>query len=132
MDGSNLELNFGDGPLDPSEIVLETEHFLFLMREQPVLTGSGIIIPKRFMTTPFELRPQEWADLQRVLLQARRHIETLHEPQGYNIGWNVGAVAGQEVDHLHLHIIPRYADEPLAGQGIRYHIKQPENQRPQL
>ena len=91
---------------------------------------SGIIIPKRFVTTPFDLSPEEWIDLRTIVLQAKDHIETRHVPDGYNLGWNVGAVAGQEIDHLHLHIIPRYADEPLAGQGIRYAIKQPENRRP--
>ncbi|MCB9139662.1 MAG: HIT domain-containing protein [Caldilineaceae bacterium] len=121
--------HFGPEPLDPGEIRLETEHFLFLMNEQPVLVGSGIIIPKRFVTTPFDLTPAEWADLQTALLRAKAHIETLHAPDGYNVGWNVGPAAGQEIDHLHLHIIPRYADEPLAGRGIRYYIKQMENKR---
>ncbi len=124
-----MATHFGGEAIPPHEIVLETAHFLFLMQEQPVLIGSGIIIPKRFLTTPFDLTAEEWGDLQTALLRARAHVETLHAPDGYNIGWNVGPVAGQEVDHLHLHLIPRYADEPLAGRGIRYHIKQPENRR---
>ncbi len=125
-----MTLYFGDETIPPEEIVLESDCFLFLMREQPILNGSGIIIPKRFITTPFDLSPEEWIDLRTIILQAKEHIETRHVPDGYNLGWNVGAVAGQEIDHLHLHIIPRYADEPLAGQGIRYAIKQPENRRP--
>jgi diadenosine tetraphosphate (Ap4A) HIT family hydrolase len=52
-----------------------------------------------------------------------------YKPQGYNIGWNVGSVGGQEIFHAHLHIIPRYEDEPLAGKGIRYWLKQPQNKR---
>ena len=125
-----MALYFGDETIPSEEIVLESDCFLFLMRAQPILVGSGIIIPKRFITTPFDLSPEEWIDLRTIILQAKEHIETRHVPDGYNLGWNVGAAAGQEVDHLHLHIIPRYADEPLAGQGIRYAIKQPENRRP--
>ncbi len=121
---------FGRESIPAEEIAFETDYFLFLVREQPILVGSGIIIPKRFVTTPFDLSPEEWGDLQTTILQAKAYIETHHGPDGYNLGWNVGAVAGQEVDHLHLHIIPRYKDEPLAGQGIRYAIKQPENRRP--
>jgi hypothetical protein len=33
------------------------------------------------------------------------------------------------VFHAHLHVIPRFADEPLAGRGIRYALKQPTNRR---
>ena len=43
------------------------------------------------------------------------------EPDGYTIGWNVGAAGGQEVMHAHLHVVARFADEPL---------KQPHNRRP--
>ncbi|MFN2225152.1 MAG: HIT family protein, partial [Anaerolineae bacterium] len=59
----------------------------------------------------------------------RALLEAEYAPQGYNLGWNSGAVAGQEVFHAHLHVIPRFADEPLAGRGIRYWLKQPENRR---
>ena len=51
-------------------------------------------------------------------------------PTGYNVGWNCGSEAGQEVFHAHLHVIPRFADEPLAGKGIRHWLKQEENRRP--
>ena len=49
--------------------------------------------------------------------------------KGYNIGWNVNEVGGQEIFHAHLHVIPRYEDEPMSGKGIRYWIKQPQNKR---
>jgi histidine triad (HIT) family protein len=57
-------------------------------------------------------------------------IDQLHHPDGYNVGWNCGSVGGQEVFHAHLHVIPRYRDEPLAGRGIRAWIKQEANHRP--
>ena len=60
---------------------------------------------------------------------ARTHLSAAN-PDGYTIGWNVGPVAGQEVMHAHLHVIARFYDEPLAGQGLRHHIKQPSNRRP--
>jgi ATP adenylyltransferase len=38
-------------------------------------------------------------------------LEETHQPSGFNIGYNMGAVAGASIDHLHLHIIPRYPRE---------------------
>ena len=50
-------------------------------------------------------------------------------PDGYNLGWNIHPVGGQNVDLAHLHIFGRFADEPLANKGIRYTFKQPSNKR---
>ena len=48
-------------------------------------------------------------------------------PQGYNIGWNCCPVGGQLVMHAHMHVIPRFSQEPLAGtengQNILQHSK---------
>ncbi|HTE22587.1 MAG TPA: HIT domain-containing protein [Candidatus Limnocylindria bacterium] len=52
-----------------------------------------------------------------------------HDPDGYNLGWNIYPTGGQNVDHAHLHLIPRYKDEPLATKGIRYAFKQSSNRR---
>ncbi|MBT6905700.1 MAG: HIT domain-containing protein, partial [Gemmatimonadetes bacterium] len=49
---------------------------------------------------------------------------------GYTIGWNCGATGGQTVFHMHRHVIPRFADEPYTGQGIRHWLKRNENRRP--
>jgi len=48
----------------------------------------------------------------------RATIDRELAPDGYNVGWNSGVAAGQEVFHAHMHVIPRFGDEPLAGKGI--------------
>ena len=111
------------------QIILENEHCLFLQTPQEVLIGSGIIIPRAHRETVFDLTEEEWASTFALLKQAKALLDVRYAPSGYNIGWNNGRVAGQEIFHVHLHVIPRYADEPLAGKGIRYWIKQPENKR---
>jgi diadenosine tetraphosphate (Ap4A) HIT family hydrolase len=48
-------------------------------------------------------------------------------PDGYNLGWNCGKVAGQRIFHAHMHVIPRFTQEPLAGVGIRDYLKSEAN-----
>ena len=96
------------------------------------LVGSYVIIPKSEVSSPFELSNKEWEDTKSLLLELKEYIDQQYKPDGYNVGWNVGKVAGQEVKHAHLHVIPRYNDEPYAGKGIRFWFKQPENKRDSL
>ena len=112
-----------------SEVVLENELCLFLQREERVLTGSGLIIPRAHRETAFDLTMEEWNATHLLLFEAKRMIDDQFRPAGYNLGWNVGAVGGQEVFHAHLHVIPRFQDEPYAGKGIRYWLKQDSNRR---
>ena len=96
------------------------------------LVGSYVIIPKTQVGTPFELSQEEWNDTLSLMKQIKEYLDKKYKPDGYNVGWNVGKVGGQEVAHAHLHIIPRYSDELYAGKGIRYWFKQPENVRKSL
>ena len=96
------------------------------------LIGSYVIIPKSQVGTPFELSDKEWEDTKLLMREIKGYLDNKYHPDGYNVGWNVGQAAGQEVAHAHLHIIPRYSDEPYSGKGIRYWFKQPENVRKSL
>jgi diadenosine tetraphosphate (Ap4A) HIT family hydrolase len=128
------EIKMNDCPfcsdlIKPNEIVMENEMCLFLQRNETVLVGSGLIIPRAHRETVFDLTPAEWNATYELLQQVKKNIDFKFRPHGYNLGWNSGAIAGQEVFHTHLHVIPRYKDEPLAGKGIRYWLKQETNKR---
>ena len=114
----------------------ETGEELFIVgttKEEFEQTGqTHKIIPKSQVSTPFEMSEKEWADTKLLMTEIKNFVDKKYAPDGYNIGWNVGSVAGQEIAHAHLHIIPRYSDEPLAGKGIRYWFKQKENIRTSL
>ncbi|WNQ14117.1 HIT domain-containing protein [Paenibacillus aurantius] len=117
---------------DPEQrIVFENEYCLFIQKksEQEVLEGSGLIIPKAHRENVFELSLEEWNATYDLLHRAKEFLDGQHSPDGYLLGWNVGKVSNQHLDHAHFHIIPRFNDEPHAGKGIRYWIKQPENKR---
>lgn len=115
--------------VNQSEIVIENDLCLFLQREETVLIGSGLIIPRAHRETVFDLTPSEWNASYELLHQVKKIIDLKFHPDGYNLGWNIGTIGGQEIFHAHLHIIPRYKDEPYAGKGIRYWLKQESNKR---
>jgi len=89
-----------------------------------------MIIPRAHRETLFDLTREEWEATYDLLHAAKNLIDDVFKPDGYNVGWNCGSVGGQTVFHAHLHIIPRFADEPRAGRGIRWWLKQAENKRP--
>lgn len=95
-----------------------------------VLKDSGVIIPKAHRPTVFDLTPDEWRDTYELLAMVKRDMDDRLRPDGFNVGWNCYDVGGQFIPHAHLHVIPRFADEPMAGQGIRYHLKSMANMRP--
>lgn len=112
-------------------IVFETANCWFLQHEkaQGVLEGSGVIVPKQHRPSPFDLTPQEWQETQELLGLVKPFLEQI-APDGYTLGWNVGEASNQSIGHSHLHVIPRFNDEPYAGKGLRHWLKKPENRRP--
>jgi diadenosine tetraphosphate (Ap4A) HIT family hydrolase len=113
---------------DP-RIVFKDELVCFVRdhRYQGALKHSGIIIPVAHRETVFDLTEPEVAATFRMLLKVKALTDAEFAPDGYNVGWNCGRVGGQEVCHSHLHVIPRFRQEPLAGQGIRSHLKSEAN-----
>jgi histidine triad (HIT) family protein len=75
----------------------------------------------------FDLTEPEVTATFQLLRKVKASMDAELSPDGYNVGWNCGRVAGQEVFHAHLHVIPRFKQEPLAGKGIRSHLKSDAN-----
>ena len=111
------------------DVLIDGDLCYFMDTGDPVLVGGGMILPRAHRETVFDLTDEEWLETRSLLHQARQLLNETYGPDGYNVGWNSGPVAGQETPHAHLHVIPRFRDEPFAGQGIRHHLKQPENRR---
>lgn len=110
--------------------VLGRDQFCYITpTDDPVLQSSVLIVPFRHVATPFEFTTAEWNSTRDLLAQARQLLDA-ERPDGYSIGWNVHPVGGQSIPHAHLHVIGRFTDEPMAGQGIRHALKQWTNRRP--
>ena len=86
--------------------------------------GHLIVVPKRHVAGFFEMSADEQAEVLQLLNRAQRALQAEHAPDGYNIGVNVGAAAGQARMHVHVHLIPRYSgDVPDPAGGIRCVLK---------
>ncbi len=84
----------------------------------PVSPGHTLVIPKRHVSSFFDITEQEQTDLMNLLRQAQAKLTEEFKPDGFNIGINDGPAAGQTVPHLHVHLIPRYRgdlDDPRGG-----------------
>src|SRR3990172_7577802 len=125
---------FCDKRMLEKEEVVSNKTCIFLQgkgyNHEGVLEGSGVIITKAHKESPFELTNEEMIDVLDLLKKAKSYLDKKYKPDGYSVGWNVGKASDQKIPHVHLHMMPRYNDEPLAGKGIRYFLKQKDNARP--
>ena len=89
-------------------VIDQTDHTFVIRDAFPVTQGHTLIIPKRHVADYFDLNPNEKSDIQELLQKHKAMIEVNDESvDGFNIGINVGATAGQTVFHVHVHLIPR-------------------------
>jgi histidine triad (HIT) family protein len=100
----------GDGP---AEIVDSDEHTVAFMDINPATRGHALVIPRTHSANLMEISDE---DLERTTIAARRlvrKIDAALHPAGFNVINACGAAAWQTVFHFHLHVIPRYEDDPL-------------------
>ena len=105
---------------DPNEIISENSTFLLKFDRYPVSVGHVLLIPKRHVISFPKLRKVEMLDFFELLKEAQKIIINKYSPDGFTIGINQGKAAGQTIDHLHIHLIPRfYGDIERPEGGIR-------------
>jgi superfamily II DNA or RNA helicase/diadenosine tetraphosphate (Ap4A) HIT family hydrolase/SOS-response transcriptional repressor LexA len=96
----------------------------------PVSPGHVLVITRRVVPTYFDCTAAEQAAVMELVGTAKRLLDERLEPKpdGYNVGFNAGAAAGQTVPHVHVHVIPRYAgDMPDPRGGVRHVIPEKGN-----
>ena len=99
------------------EIIYEDNLVLAFYDKFPVNIGHTLIIPKRHVTSYFDLTQEEVLALQDVLFEVKSLLVEKFHPDGFNIGVNVGEAAGQSVFHVHMHLIPRYKGDVENPKG---------------
>jgi histidine triad (HIT) family protein len=97
----------------PAQIVDSDERTIAFLDINPATPGHALVIPKAHSTDLMDVTDE---DLEATMLGVRRlagKMETTLHPDGFNVLNACRPVAWQTIFHFHLHLIPRYADDPL-------------------
>jgi ATP adenylyltransferase len=90
-------------------ILVRTALSFAILNRYPYNNGHLMVVPQRHGGDLTALTPAETADLDQLLQRSLRALDATYHPQGYNIGMNLGTVAGAGIaDHLHHHVVPRW------------------------
>lgn len=93
---------------DKDKIIAENELAFAILDIHPVNEGHTLIIPKRHFANFFEATGNEVIAMYSLMHEVKEMLDVQYEPNGYNVGINIGQCAGQKINHLHVHLIPRY------------------------
>ena len=107
---------------DPRGVSLQHELAFSARDSYPASPGHTLVIPRRHVASFFELTPEEVAACMGLIKEEKIRIDDEFNPDGYNIGVNVGPAAGQSIFHVHIHIIPRYKGDVENPQGGVRHV----------
>jgi diadenosine tetraphosphate (Ap4A) HIT family hydrolase len=106
--------------IDGSALLFSDELIACIWDQYPVSPGHILLVTRQHVKTWFAASNEQQQALIAAIGLAKAAIEALHCPDGYNIGVNSGEAGGQTIEHLHLHIIPRYlGDDKDPRGGIR-------------
>lgn len=107
---------------DPQGISRNNELAYSARDSYAVSPGHAVVIPRRHVSSFFELTPEEINACMALINEERMLLDEEFKPDGYNIGVNIGPAAGQSIFHVHIHIIPRYKGDVENPQGGVRHV----------
>jgi ATP adenylyltransferase len=98
-----------EGDDEEGLIVHRGREAFVLLNRFPYASGHLMVAPYRHSGDFSELTEEETVEIHRLASEGIGALAQLYSPQGYNLGWNLGRVAGAGVvDHVHLHVVPRW------------------------
>ncbi len=98
-----------------AEVVHETPEAIAFLDKFPAARGHVVVVPRAHAATLLELDDAAVGGVFRTVKGVMRKVTAALAPAGMNVGWNHLRPAGQVVDHLHVHLLPRWSP----GRGIQ-------------
>ena len=104
----------------PSIKIFENEHVLAFLDIGPISDGHTLVIPKRHYARLDQTPPEVMVEIAKALPVLSTAVQSAMDAEGYNVLCNNGSVAGQVVEHVHFHIIPRRANDRVFSRWPSY------------
>jgi ATP adenylyltransferase len=106
---------------DSERVLVRSELGYVVLNRFPYSPGHVLVVPTRHVGDLENLADEESLELQRLVKRSVKALREEYEPHGFNIGMNLGRIAGAGVpDHVHWHVVPRWSGDtnfmPVVGQ----------------
>ena len=101
----------GDDARVPSRTLYKDKTVMVIMNIFPYNPGHLQVVPVRHVEWPDQLTKEEQAAFYGMVNKTIKLLKKSQNPEGFNIGMNLGRTAGQSITHLHYQIVPRYASD---------------------
>lgn len=97
----------------PAQIIDSDEDTVAFMDISPATRGHALVIPRRHSRDLIEISDEDLAATARAARRLAQRMEATLEPDGFNVLNSCRPAAWQTVFHFHIHVVPRYDDDPL-------------------
>lgn len=97
----------------PAEVVCEDTSWLAFFPTSPATRGHTLVVPRAHVTDLWQAELTLARDLMEACVKVGVAIRAALQPEGMNLISSAGEVAEQSVFHLHLHLVPRWPDDPV-------------------
>jgi len=109
-------------PSSKLKFIAESAYAFAVFDGYPVSKGHALIIPKKHIANYFELTEKDQFHLLLLQNYVKKYLQKELNPDGYNIGININGAAGQTINHVHIHLIPRYNGDVKNPRGGVRHV----------
>ena len=101
-----------EGDDEEQLVVHRGERAFVLLNKFPYASGHLLVAPYRHGTGFADLEDADALEVHRLAGQGLDALAAVYEPEGFNLGWNIGRIAGAGItDHVHLHVVPRWGGD---------------------
>jgi len=99
------------GPDEEWLVLHRGRNAYIIMNKFPYNNGHLMVVPSRHVTMPGDLTDEEALEIHKLISIAMEALRRSLNPDGFNLGANVGRNAGAGMDHLHYHVVPRWSGD---------------------